>query len=120
VAKIPKAERWYGPKTAIYYTEFRVRRLRGRIVGVACSHHKSRMATIAYLREAEAYLKLGHVYFSENSDQTESVTWKRGVQRVPPSANRPSLTEHFSGALNALAFDRDRFTNAEVAHLSRR
>jgi hypothetical protein len=30
VAKILKAEGWYGPKTTIYYIEFRVRRLRGR------------------------------------------------------------------------------------------
>jgi hypothetical protein len=28
VAKILKAEGWYGPKTTIYYIEFRVRRLR--------------------------------------------------------------------------------------------
>ena len=28
VAKILKAEGWYGPKTTVYYIEFRVRRLR--------------------------------------------------------------------------------------------
>ena len=30
VAKMLKAEGWYGPKTTVYYIEFRVRRLRGR------------------------------------------------------------------------------------------
>ncbi len=28
VAKMLKAESWYGPKTTVYYIEFRVRRLR--------------------------------------------------------------------------------------------
>jgi hypothetical protein len=30
VAKILKAEGWYGPKTTVYYIEYRVRRLRGK------------------------------------------------------------------------------------------
>ena len=30
VAKILKAEGWDGPKTTVYYIEFRVRRLRGK------------------------------------------------------------------------------------------
>ena len=30
VAKMLKAEGWYGPKTTVYYIEFRIRRLRGK------------------------------------------------------------------------------------------
>ena len=30
VAKTLKAEGWYGPKTTVYYIEYRVRRLRGK------------------------------------------------------------------------------------------
>ena len=30
VAKTLKAEGWYGPKTTVYYIEYRVRRLRER------------------------------------------------------------------------------------------